>query len=119
MVNNAHQYNFLNYIDIVYMVKIFLISIHLLLESSLAREPKPLLSQTNKLETDTYMDFKEIVKTEISYTYDSRGNGVISVNLDKNKNIVSKTSYETRVNKQTFIFNDNCRLRECLQYIHD
>ena len=101
------------------MVKIFLISLCLIIDLSLAKGSKPLINQKNKLDTDSQMIFKEIVKAEISYVYDSRSDKVVSVNFDNNKNIASKTSYKTRDQKLRFIFNDSCKLEECLQFIHD
>tara|TARA_Y100000588_G_C13407133_1_gene565788 strand:+ start:55 stop:360 length:306 start_codon:yes stop_codon:yes gene_type:complete len=101
------------------MIKLFLTSFILFIDISLARGSQTLVNQKNKPQTDSYHEFKEITKADISYIYDARGNGIISVNFDKNNNISSKTTYIKTNREQTFTFNDNCKLRECLQFIVD
>ena len=101
------------------MARLLLTSLFLLTNFSFAKEPQTLLNQKEKIDTDTHRYFKDVVKADVCYIYGARGDEVVLINFDKNYKILSKTRYKKTNQKQTFIFNDNCKLRECLQFVHD
>ncbi len=84
----------------------------------LGKEPKTLENQKNKPEIESHSLFKEINKADIFYVYGPDGDKIISVKFDKSNNLLSKTSYNQSNDKQIYIYNDDCKKKECHQFIH-
>tara|TARA_B100000427_G_scaffold326851_1_gene336285 strand:+ start:273 stop:572 length:300 start_codon:yes stop_codon:yes gene_type:complete len=80
--------------------------------------PKTLKGQQNKSKINFHNHFTVIEKANICYVYGPKGNKIISVNLDKKNNLVSKTSYNKVKGDYIFIIHDNCEKIDCYDFIH-
>ena len=81
--------------------------------------PKALEGQRNKTKIESHHKFIGIEKAYITYVYDSKGNKVVSVNIDAKNRLISKTNYIAENNQNIFLIKENCLQNDCFQYIHN
>ena len=81
--------------------------------------PKVLEGQRNKTKIKSHNKFIKIEKSYITYVYDLKGNKVVSVNIDANNRLASKTNYIVENNQIIFLIEENCLQNDCFQYIHN
>ena len=80
--------------------------------------PKTLKGQQNKSKINSHHRFIKIEKANLCYVYGSKGDKVISVNLDRSNKLISKTNYKKINNDYVFIIHDDCAKLDCYHFIH-
>ena len=84
-----------------------------------AAEPSVLENQYIKKTTNLYIPNLQAKKSNLHYVYGPEGDRVVSVNYSGNGILISKTTYDNVNSKQSFIFDDFCKEKDCQQFIHD
>ena len=99
-------------------MRIFLIFYAIIISNVIANGSQTLKNQIKYSNSSSIHQYKEIVKAKICYFYGPKGNKIISVNFDKNYNLISKSSYSWLNKKHSFIYLEDCKKKECQKYIH-
>ena len=84
----------------------------------LANTPSTLLNQTNTKTVNFFPLFIDIKNADFHYVYGPDGDRVVSLNFSRTGNLVSKTTYVLVKQKNTFLYNDDCKSYDCQQFIH-
>jgi hypothetical protein len=78
-----------------------------------ASTPNTLKNQKNKPLSEFHHGFKEVEKCKIEYLYDFEGITTFSKNYGRNSKLISKTSYRSYLEEDTFIFHEECFNEDC------
>ena len=83
-----------------------------------ANDTKTLESQNNKKVTNLYKPYRQIFNSHLHYVYGPRGDHVVYVNFNRYGDMTSKTTYGSNAKKHRFIYNDDCKHKDCQQFLY-
>ena len=84
----------------------------------LANTPGTLFNQNNTKIVNLFPHFIDINNADFHYVYGPDGDKIVSLNFSGTGNLVSKTTYVSVNQKNIFLYNDDCKLDDCQQFIH-
>ena len=88
------------------------------LQTLMANTPSTLLNQNNPKIVNFFPPFLDINNADFHYVYGPDGDRIVSLNFSRTGNLVSKTTYVLVKQKNTFLYNDDCKSYDCQQFIH-
>mgnify|MGYP001165274275 FL=1 len=88
------------------------------LPTLLANTPGTLLNQNNTKIVNFFPPFIDINNADFHYVYGPDGDKIVSLNFSRTGILVSKTTYVSVKQKNTFLYNDDCKSDDCQKFIH-
>ena len=83
-----------------------------------AGNPQALIGQKNISDVGHHHSYQRVDGSNIAYVYGPDGDQIVYVNFNFRGALISKTTYRYSDKKKNFIYNDDCKKRECQQFIH-
>ena len=83
-----------------------------------ANDTKTLENQNTKKNTNLYKPYRQIFNSHLHYVYGPRGDHVVYVNFNRYGDLTSKTTYGSNAKKHRFIYKDDCKHKDCQQFVY-
>ena len=99
------------------MIKYFVIYL-LLISLTWANTPQTLIGQKKISNNEGHYLYRYVNDSDIAYIYGPEGDQIVYVNFNYRGALISKTTYGSSNKKKNFIYNDDCKERDCHQFIH-
>ena len=80
--------------------------------------PNPLQDQRQNNKSIILKPYRQAESSYIHYVYGQDGDKTVSVNFNRYGTLISKTTYILKNKRKSFIYNDDCKKKECQQFIH-
>ena len=90
----------------------------LLISLTWANTPQTLIGQKKISNNEDHHLYRYVNDSDIAYIYGPEGDQIVYVNFNYLGTLISKTTYGSSNKKKNFIYNDDCKKRDCHQFIH-